>query len=218
MPTAARSSGRGVATVRPTRRRSLRISKALARSSRCPGQPDWRERCHRRAPLEAAVSVPYTQNNITPIVYEPDPDRVWVGAAGDRSGRSSERMADGTSRTCGRTRRCRWRWPMRSLLATRCSGCRLRNSGQFFALDAKTGKTLWTSAARQGTNAAIVRAGDVLFLLKDDAQLIVARANPARFEPLQTYSVADSCHVGPAYRFRRPSATSRTSRGSPCGP
>jgi outer membrane protein assembly factor BamB len=71
-------------------------------------------------------------------------------------------------------------------------GMSSRNSGQFFALDAKTGKTLWTSAARQGTNAAIVRAGDVLFLLKDDAQLIVARANPARFEPLQTYSVADS--------------------------
>jgi outer membrane protein assembly factor BamB len=35
-----------------------------------------------------------------------------------------------------------------------------RNSGQYFSLDAKTGKTLWTSAARQAGNAAIVRAGD----------------------------------------------------------
>jgi outer membrane protein assembly factor BamB len=71
-------------------------------------------------------------------------------------------------------------------------GMSSRNGGQFFALDAKTGKTLWTGAPRQGTNAAIIRGGDVLFLLKDNAELIVARANPARFEPLQTYTVADS--------------------------
>jgi outer membrane protein assembly factor BamB len=71
-------------------------------------------------------------------------------------------------------------------------GMSARSSGQFFALDARTGKTLWTSAPRQGTNAALIRAGDVLFILKDDAELIVARANPDRFEQLKTYSVADS--------------------------
>jgi outer membrane protein assembly factor BamB len=71
-------------------------------------------------------------------------------------------------------------------------GMSARNSGQFFALDAKSGKTLWTSKGRQGTNAAVVRGGNVLFLLKDNADLIVARANPARFEPLQTYTVADT--------------------------
>ena len=42
------------------------------------------------------------------------------------------------------------------------------NSGQFFWADAKTGKTLWTSEPRQAGNAAIVRAGDLLFVLKDD--------------------------------------------------
>src|SRR5206468_4567261 len=67
-----------------------------------------------------------------------------------------------------------------------------RNSGQFFALDARTGKTLWTSPPRQATNAAIIRGGDVLFILKDDGQLIVARANPAGYQPIRTYSVADS--------------------------
>jgi outer membrane protein assembly factor BamB len=66
------------------------------------------------------------------------------------------------------------------------------NSGQFFWADARTGKTLWTSSPRQGGNAAIVHAGNLLFVLKDDAELMVARANPGSFEPIKTYTVADS--------------------------
>jgi outer membrane protein assembly factor BamB len=71
-------------------------------------------------------------------------------------------------------------------------GLSQRNSGQFFALDAKTGKTLWTSPPRQGANAAIVSAGDFLFLLKDDAELIVARRSVASFERVKAYTVADT--------------------------
>jgi len=66
------------------------------------------------------------------------------------------------------------------------------NSGQFFWADARTGKTLWTSTPRQAGNAAIVRAGNLLFVLKDDAQLMVARSTPGGFEPIKTYTVADS--------------------------
>jgi outer membrane protein assembly factor BamB len=66
-----------------------------------------------------------------------------------------------------------------------------RNSGQFFGLDAKTGTTLWRGAPRQGTNAAIVGAGDLLFLLKDDGELTVARYRAAGLEPVKTYTVAD---------------------------
>src|SRR5882672_8351896 len=66
------------------------------------------------------------------------------------------------------------------------------NSGQFFWADAKTGKTLWTSSPRQAGNAAIVRAGNLLFVLKDDAELMVARAAPGAFEAIKTYTVADS--------------------------
>jgi outer membrane protein assembly factor BamB len=66
------------------------------------------------------------------------------------------------------------------------------NSGQFFWADAKSGKTLWTSPPRQAGNAAIVRAGNLLFVLKDDAQLMVARSTPGGFEPLKTYTVAAS--------------------------
>jgi outer membrane protein assembly factor BamB len=67
-----------------------------------------------------------------------------------------------------------------------------KNSGQFFGLDAKTGKTTWISAPRQATNAAILRAGELLFVLKDDAELVVTRVGPKGFETVRTYSVADS--------------------------
>jgi outer membrane protein assembly factor BamB len=67
-----------------------------------------------------------------------------------------------------------------------------KNSGQFFALDARTGNTVWKSAPRQATNAAIVRAGELLFVLKDDAELLVTRSGPRGFEIARTYTVADS--------------------------
>jgi len=67
-----------------------------------------------------------------------------------------------------------------------------KNSGQFFALDAKTGKTLWKSAPRQAANTALLSSGDLLFMLKDDGELIVAKASPTAFEPVKRYTVADS--------------------------
>ena len=67
-----------------------------------------------------------------------------------------------------------------------------RNKGQFFALDARTGKTLWTSPPRQGENAAIVGAGDTLFCLTDDGQLSLVRATDRGFEVVARMEVAAS--------------------------
>jgi outer membrane protein assembly factor BamB len=67
-----------------------------------------------------------------------------------------------------------------------------KNRGQFVALDAATGKTLWTTTGREGENAALLSAGDKLFLLTDNAELIVAKASSAAFEPLRRYTVAGS--------------------------
>ena len=67
-----------------------------------------------------------------------------------------------------------------------------RRSGQFFALDADTGATLWLGPPRQAENTAMVKAERLLFLLNDDAELIVARASRAGFEPVTRYAVADS--------------------------
>jgi outer membrane protein assembly factor BamB len=71
-------------------------------------------------------------------------------------------------------------------------GFSARNSGQFFALDANTGQTLWLSEPRQTENAAIVRAGETWFALNTEAQLIVLRANPKQMEVLKRYEVAES--------------------------
>ena len=65
-------------------------------------------------------------------------------------------------------------------------------SGQFFALDATTGKTLWLGSPREAKNTAVVKAGGLLFLLNDDAELIVAGSSRTGFEPLKRYTVADS--------------------------
>ena len=67
-----------------------------------------------------------------------------------------------------------------------------RNSGQFFGLDAETGKTLWTTKGREGANAAIVHAGSWLFALTDEAVLIVARKSRTIFDEVKRYTVADS--------------------------
>ncbi len=66
-----------------------------------------------------------------------------------------------------------------------------RDRGTFFCVDSESGKTLWTSEPKQGDNAVIFLSGDLLLLLKDNAELIVARAGGAAFEPLQRYQVSD---------------------------
>ena len=67
-----------------------------------------------------------------------------------------------------------------------------RNGGIFFCVDAESGKTLWTSDPKQGDNAVIYIAGDLLFLLKNSGEWIIARATGNAFEPLRRYQVADS--------------------------
>jgi outer membrane protein assembly factor BamB len=71
-------------------------------------------------------------------------------------------------------------------------GLSTRARGQFFALDAKTGRILWLGPPREAENTALVKTGDLLFLLNDDAELIVAKASRNGFEPIVRYTVADS--------------------------
>ena len=136
-------------------------------------------------------TVPFTQNNITPILYN---QTLIISGLEQPVVALNVVKRNGKWDTVNVWENSSVSLSMSNAVVARDTlfGMSSRNMGQFFALDARTGKTLWTSAPRQGTNAAIVRAGDVLFILKDDAQMIVARANPARYETLQTYQVADS--------------------------
>ena len=67
-----------------------------------------------------------------------------------------------------------------------------RARGQYFALDAASGEVLWLGQPREADNTALVKAGHLLFLLNDDAELIVARARRGGFDVLKRYTVADS--------------------------
>jgi hypothetical protein len=66
-----------------------------------------------------------------------------------------------------------------------------RNSGQYFAVDMKSGKTLWSSEGRQAAKAALQRAGNLVFILESDGELLVTRPNPTAFEVVKRYKVAD---------------------------
>jgi outer membrane protein assembly factor BamB len=67
-----------------------------------------------------------------------------------------------------------------------------KRRGQFFCLDANTGKTLWISEGRQGENAAILHAGEAIFLLTNAGQLLVAKPGAKAFELLAKYQIAES--------------------------
>ena len=71
-------------------------------------------------------------------------------------------------------------------------GLSTKQRGQFYAVDAKTGHVLWLGTPREADNTALVKAGRLLFLLNDDAELIVARSNRKAFDPIARYMVADS--------------------------
>jgi outer membrane protein assembly factor BamB len=67
-----------------------------------------------------------------------------------------------------------------------------RNRGQIFALDAKSGKTLWTGPPRLGENAALAVAGDVVIATTTEGKLVVFRQGTKTFEAVREYSLADS--------------------------
>jgi len=67
-----------------------------------------------------------------------------------------------------------------------------RNSGQYFALDLDSGKVLWTSDPRQAENVGFVRAGNTIFALEDDGEMVVMNANREGFKPIRRYEVSNT--------------------------
>ena len=67
-----------------------------------------------------------------------------------------------------------------------------RNKGQFFAIDAKTGATRWTSPPRQSESASITAATGRLWCLTTDGALIVLKADPAAYAEAGRLDVAPS--------------------------
>ena len=66
------------------------------------------------------------------------------------------------------------------------------NAGQYFAVDLTNGSVLWKSEPRQAENAGMVRAGDTIFSLEDDGDLVVMKANRTAMNVVRRYDLSDS--------------------------
>jgi outer membrane protein assembly factor BamB len=137
------------------------------------------------------LSTEYEQNAITPILAG---DLVIYGGL-DKPMRAARIVKEGSTWTSKQV------WEnadFATYLSTpvldggKLYGLSHRKRGQYFCLDATTGKTLWLSEGRQAENAAILAGGGALFLLNTDGAMIVAARDAAVFKPLRTWKVAES--------------------------
>jgi outer membrane protein assembly factor BamB len=71
-------------------------------------------------------------------------------------------------------------------------GLTLRSKGQFVAIDAISGRTLWNTQGREGDNASMMGSRSWLLASTTDGHLVVARANPQKYEEVRRYQVAQS--------------------------
>jgi outer membrane protein assembly factor BamB len=71
-------------------------------------------------------------------------------------------------------------------------GLAQRNRGQFFAIDWKTGKTLWTTRGRETENAAFIRVPGYTLIQTTEGEIIVARDSATAFDVVKRYDVAES--------------------------
>ncbi len=71
-------------------------------------------------------------------------------------------------------------------------GLAQRNRGQFFAIDWKTGKTLWTTRGRETENAALIRVPGYTIIQTTEGELIVARDSSTTFDVVKRYDIAES--------------------------
>ncbi len=67
-----------------------------------------------------------------------------------------------------------------------------KRKGQLFCLDLATGKLRWTSEGREGENAALILAGNRLFVQTTEAELLVGAAGADGWRPEARYTIAGS--------------------------
>lgn len=71
-------------------------------------------------------------------------------------------------------------------------GLTVRRLGQFLAIDAASGKTLWATKGREGENASMLGSRAWLLASTTDGNLIIARTNPQKYEEVRRYEIAPS--------------------------
>jgi outer membrane protein assembly factor BamB len=134
----------------------------------------------------------YDTNAVTPIVYR---DMLVIGREdqGLTAFRLVKRGAEMTPQEVWSNKENELYMNTPVVQGNQLVGLSVRNKGQFFSIDADTGKTLWQSPGRMGENAAIVNLADkIVLLLTNDANLIVQPTSAKAYTPAAQYTVATS--------------------------
>jgi outer membrane protein assembly factor BamB len=135
---------------------------------------------------KSTLDTPYDQNSVTPIV---------VGDLVIYSGLSNPVTAiqpGASGRKVWENKEVGMYMNSPVLAARVLWGLSHRNKGQFFGLDPKTGKTVWTGEGRQAENAAMIASGPNVFALTTNSELLVFSATPTALNLNRKYEVADS--------------------------
>ena len=153
---------------------------------------------------EVPLKTPYEQNSVTPLVVN---DVVIV------AGLENPTIAYWIRADLGKGWQATPRWRNEQVSMYMSSpavngstiyGLSNKSRGQFFAIDAASGKTLWLGKGREAENASIVRAGNFLLLSTTNSELIVAKPSATALEEVKRYTIADSA------TWAHPAFTGRT--------
>jgi outer membrane protein assembly factor BamB len=144
---------------------------------------------------EVPLKTPYNQNIVTPLIVNG-----LLISAGLENPTTAFRIAGGQAQPVWRNEQVSMYMSSPAASGNTIFGLSNKNRGQFFAIDAATGKTLWLSKGREAENASIVRAGGFLLISTTNSELIVARPSTTAFEEVKRYTIADSATwAHPAY-------------------
>jgi outer membrane protein assembly factor BamB len=136
-------------------------------------------------------TTPYVQNIVTPLLYK---DLLIFSGLdqGVMAVRAVKRGDTWVPETVWRNNDVGMYMNSPVLSGDRLLGLSHKNKGQFFCLEAGSGKTIWVGEARQGDNAAMLLAGAFAVSLTSDADLVVAKVGPGGLETVRKYKAADS--------------------------
>ena len=170
-----------LATFGGTRQVIAQSQNALVGVDAATGQLLWR----------VALKTPFEQNSVTPVAL--GDLLLYAGLENPTIAlRITRNGSQWTAAPAWRNDDVSMYMSTPAVAGTTVFGLSNKNRGQFFALDAATGRTVWTTKGREAENASIVRAGDFLLLATTNSELIVAKASPARYEEVKRYTLADS--------------------------
>ena len=136
---------------------------------------------------EVPLKTPYNQNIVTPLVVNG-----MLVSAGLDNPTIAYRISGGAASPVWRNEEVSMYMASPAVSGSTIYGLSHKNRGQFFAIDAASGKTLWLGKGREADNASIVRAGDFLLLSTTNSELIVAKPSATAFEEVKRYTIGDS--------------------------